>query len=121
MTEQEKAELLATMIDYLAIEEDAPISPVLVDPDGLQGIWVIVFGCWAYMGANLSTATQTAKLSDWWIPDRDGPMMEEDLEWFEQRASDDIYWEIEEPNMFREERNRRRCQNLSLTVKGELF
>lgn len=121
MTEEEKRHILDTFIESICAADNAKISPVEEHShEGQSGIWIHVEGKLAYLGRSYKSALMTARLSDWWIPERDGKMMADDIEWFESRATLGDDWEQQEVRMFREERRFRLAHNIGLASGGEL-
>jgi len=117
---QQKQALLATVTEYINAKEGADIGPVLVSPNPeFPGIWVIVYGEWAYLGKSIDAAMLTAQLSDWWVHGRDGEMLSDDIDWFEERATLGENWEQKELKMFKEERRTRLTFNISLASSDE--
>jgi len=117
---QQKQALLATVTEYIAAKKGADIGPILVSPSlEFPGIWVIVYGEWAYLGKSMDAAMLTAQLSDWWVHGRDGEMLPDDIDWFEERATLGENWEQKELKMFKEERRTRLTFNISLASNDE--
>lgn len=121
MTELEKQHLLTTFKEYIVADPNIEIGPVAENPTPAKpGIWMPVAGELAYLGASYEASLLTAQLSDWWIPERDGEMLSDDVEWFEQRAKLGENWKEKELRMFRQERRTRLTFNIGLATNGEL-
>lgn len=121
MTEAERLQILETFKEAIMANPHIEFGPVLEnDSPESMGIWINIAGQQAYLGANYASAMLTAQLSDWWIPSRDGNLMDDDREWFETRATLGKNWEEQEPPMFKEERRIRQAQNIGLATDDEL-
>lgn len=120
MTEQERQQLLKIFIECIVAHPAVTIGPVLENsgPDR-PGVWIRVLDQVAYLGTTFESAVFTAQQSDWWIPDRDGGLLTDDIEWFEERAKLGEEWEQKELPMFREERRIRRTLNIQLATDDD--
>ncbi len=121
LTDEESRRLIKTVIEYIYAKKDAPIGPVIeIETAERREIWVKIMGENGYFGATLPAAMLTATLSDWWIPSRDGRMLDDDFDWFERRAELGQDWEKPELRMFKEERRHRLALNIGLATNGTL-
>lgn len=120
MTETERQKILTVFKECILADSVLQIGPVLENPTpDKPGIWIHVEGELTYLGRCYNSALMTARLSDWWIPERDGKMMADDIEWFESRATLGDDWEKQEVRMFREERRTRLALNIGLATDGD--
>ncbi len=121
MTEAEQQQILDTFKEAILADPKLEFGPVLENdsPEHL-GIWIQVAGYWAFLGASFKSAMLTARLSDWWIPSRDGKLLDDDREWFETRARLGNCWEEKELRMFKQERRTRLALNIGLATRDEL-
>ncbi|MEZ5941154.1 MAG: hypothetical protein R3C18_07170 [Planctomycetaceae bacterium] len=121
MTESEQQEILATLKECIVADPNVRIGPVTKDlSPHHSGLWVPIGDILAYLGASVKAAMLTAQQSDWWIPSRDGPLTEDDVEWFEVRATFGEAWEQNEIPLFKEERRRRLALNIQLATTDDL-
>lgn len=121
ITELEQQQLLTTFKKHIVADPRIEIGPVAENPTPVKpGVWMPVAGELAYLGASYEASLLTARLCDWWIPERDGEMLSDDVEWFEQRAKLGENWEEKELRMFRQERRTRLALNIGLATSGEL-
>lgn len=102
---------------WIVAHPEGPFGPVEESstPDR-TGIWIRVLNQWAYLGLTIESALFTARLSDWWITERDGPMLTDDVQWFEERSRLGESWEQQELWMFQEERRIRRVLNVEIAT-----
>lgn len=120
MTQQQREQLLKTVAACIMAHPDVRMGPVLENSDpNRPGIWIRVLDQTAYLGATFEAAMLTARLSDWWIPERDGRLLTDDIEWFEERARLGEDWQRKELLMFREERRIRRTLNVELATDDD--
>jgi len=120
LTESEKQQILKVLKEQIVAAPRADIGPVTESPTPDKvGIWIPVVGEWAYLGASQEAAFLTAKLSDWWIPERDGELTQDDTQWFEQRAKLGDNWMDAEIRMYQEERRRRVALNVTLATDDD--
>ncbi|TWT60835.1 hypothetical protein [Rubinisphaera italica] len=121
MTEQEKDQILKLFKECIVANPDLEFGPIIEDDScEYKGIWIQVAGYQAYLGASYQAAMLTAQLSDWWIPSRDGNLLDDDREWFETRAMIGNDWEQQELRMFKQERRTRLALNIGLATRGDL-
>lgn len=120
MAEQQREQLLKTIAECIEVHPNVPIGPVLENsnPDR-PGIWFRVLDQVAYLGATFESAMLTAQLSDWWFPERDGRLLTDDIQWFEERARLGEGWQQKEFPMFKEERRTRRTLNIELATDDD--
>lgn len=118
MTKVEEDVLVETFKQAILADPNREFGPVLENdsPERL-GIWIQVAGYWAYLGASYKAAMMTAQLSDWWIPSRDGKLLDDDREWFETRARLGNCWEEKELRMFKQERRTRLALNIGIATR----
>lgn len=121
MTETERLQILKTFKEAIVANPRIEIGPILENdsPERL-GIWIQVAGYWAYLGGSFRAAMLTAQLSDWWIPNRDGKLLDDDREWFETRARLGDCWKEKELRMFKQERRTRLAHNIGIATNDEL-
>lgn len=121
MNEAEKDQILELFKECIVADPDLEFGPVIenASPE-FTGIWIQVAGHLAYLGASHEAAMLTARLSDWWIPKRDGNLLDDDREWFETRAKIGKVWEQQELRMFKQERRTRLAHNIGLATRGDL-
>ena len=120
MTEEQREQVRQAVIEWIVAHPHVRIGPVQESstPDN-PGIWIRVLDQWAYLGQTVESALFTARLSDWWITDRDGSLLTDDVQWFEERARLGERWEQQELTMFREERRTRRVLNIGLATDDD--
>ena len=86
MTDEEQEALRATVRRTLLVEDPRPLGKSQLRPESNPpGIWLKIGGRAAYFGPNVKAAMFTAREGDWWHPERDGPITDEDVRWFDQR------------------------------------
>lgn len=120
VTEEQREQLRQEVMEWIVAHPEVQFGPVEESstPDR-PGIWIRVLDQWAYLGQTIESALFTARLSDWWIADRDGSLLPDDILWFEERARLGESWEQQELNMFQEERRIRRVLNIELATDDD--
>lgn len=116
MTEAEENNIIEVFKEAIHAGPETEIGPIVRNA---REIWINVAGQLAYLGGSYEAALLTARLSDWWIPERAGNLMKDDREWFETRAKLGNGWENRELPMFKEERRTRLAQNIQLATSDE--
>lgn len=114
MGDEEKRQLLNQVRQTLDTEEEFGLEMILFNPalEG-PGIWLEIEGYRGYLGQSMQAAMFTAVIGDWIVPSRQGPLIEDDIEWFERRATlGHHHWVKEEPRMMYQERRTRIVQNV---------
>ncbi|MCA8989224.1 MAG: hypothetical protein KDA78_16370 [Planctomycetaceae bacterium] len=121
MTESEQQKIIETVKKFILADPQTEIGPISekVTVTGTD-IWIQIASHQAYLGSSYAAAMLTAQLSDWWIPSRDGNLLDDDRKWFETRAEIGMGWENRELRMFKEERRTRLALNIGLATNGEL-
>jgi len=116
MTDDEQAQIRDMVRDVLLPEDMRSITYPQVKPDeDPSGIWGQIGDEVVYYGSTFPVAFFTAKNGDWWIPERDGPVTEDDIAWFNLRATLGDGWkDIQTRSQFTASRQRIYCnyQNL---------
>lgn len=107
-------------MEWIVAHPQVPFGPVEESSNSTRpGIWIRVLDEWAYLGQTIESALFTAQLSDWWIADRDGSLLPDDIQWFEERARLGEGSERQELSMFQEERPIRRVLNVELATDDD--
>lgn len=121
MTEAERHRILETFKIAIYADPEIEIGPVTeLFSSARSEIWIHVAGHRAYLGGSYLAALFTAQLSDWWILDRDGNLLDDDREWFESRAKIGERWEEWELPIFKQERRMRLAQNIQIATSDKL-
>lgn len=117
MTSDEADQILDLIRTAIVADPDVAIGPVRKQANnGVEGIWLHVDGEVAYLGKTIAAAKRTADKSDWWIPERDGKLSNDDIEWFEKRAELGAEWELHELPTFKQERRQRLALNIGMAT-----
>lgn len=96
--------LRETIIETLPIQYKNLVGSVSEDPDLREiGWWFYIGEKVAFFGRDFKEALVTAKIGDWFIPSRDGPLSDSFIDWLSLRANLDD-WKTRES---REERRGR--------------
>ncbi|WP_145451807.1 hypothetical protein [Gimesia panareensis] len=115
MTEEERQKIIGTICETLLPEDQKFLGAVYENPSSAElGIWVEINQSKAFFGSTIKAALFTARQADWWYPLRDGKLLKDDYEWFEQRAELGEKWKESEPKMMKAESRTRIALNIQM-------
>lgn len=115
MTEEERQNIIEAICETLLPEDHQYVGFVYENPSSSEpGIWVEINQSKAFFGTTIKAALFTARQADWWYPLRDGKLLKDDYEWFEQRADLGDQWKESEPKMMKVESRTRVALNIHM-------
>ena len=115
MTEEERQNIIEVICETLLPEDQKFLGAVYENPSSSEpDIWVEINQSKAFLGTSIKAALFTARQADWWYPIRDGKLLKDDYEWFEQRADLGDQWKESEPKMMKAESRTRIALNIQM-------
>lgn len=107
--------LRETILETLVPESDDVVGFVVEDPDLQEiGWWVYISGKPSFFGKTFKAAIFTATQGDWFLSHRDGTLIPLVIEWFEERANNPAWEDVETQEQRNSRRERKTC-NAELT------